>query len=179
MARRADYSAMSASLAVFEKEHAMTEKFIYFVCGLAGALVAYIGKDFHAVHPFDLSNKLTLLAMAALTLSLVLGMVHIQVFIDATSKNKDVLVKDEEIKNLITALVERKAGKASYSVNDKTAKEFTFEEMERELATFQLDRGISFTKMLNRYKCSRVLSIACQCFLIIGFLLLIWSKFAP
>ena len=178
MARRADYCTMSASLTVFEKEHAMTEKYIYFLCGLAGALVAYIGKDYHVVHPVDLSNKLTLLAMATLTLSLMFGMAHIQVFINATSKNKDVLVTDEEIRNYIMALVERKAGKANYSINAKTGKEYTSEDMEKEIDIFKAKREAAFRKMTRRYKCSTVLSIVCQSFLIIGFFLIIWSKLA-
>jgi hypothetical protein len=42
---------MSASLTIFEKEHAAREKYIYFICGLAGVLFAYVGKDYFPVHP--------------------------------------------------------------------------------------------------------------------------------
>jgi hypothetical protein len=38
---------MSASLLLFDKEHTAREKYIYFICGVASALVAYKHVNFH------------------------------------------------------------------------------------------------------------------------------------
>ena len=154
----------------------MREKYIYFLCGLAGALFAYIGKDYHPVHPIDLSNKLTLLAMASLTLSLAFGMAHIRVFIHFTSINKHALRNDEEVANHITALANCKAGKANLTINNQTRKEYTIDELENGINARTTKRDILIGKMDTWHKWAMCLIIVSHCFLVIGFLLLIVSK---
>jgi hypothetical protein len=57
---------MLASLTIFEKEHEAREKYTYFVCGLAGALFAYIGKDYFPDHPLNYSAVFTIGALISL-----------------------------------------------------------------------------------------------------------------
>jgi hypothetical protein len=168
---------MSASLSVFEKEHAAREKYIYFVCGLAGALVAYIVKDYFPVRPIDFIGELTMSAMISLTLCLAFGMVHIQFFIKGTSINKDVLVADEELKNFVNTLVARKAGQCNLSVNTKTGKEYTTEEIEASIVNLKASRDIDFNRMTKWFWWSTVWFIVCHIFLVFGFFFLIYSKF--
>jgi hypothetical protein len=63
-----DYRDMSASLTMFEKEHEGRIKYSYFICSISSALVAYIGKDYFPESPINLHDKLTLWALASLTL---------------------------------------------------------------------------------------------------------------
>ena len=96
---------MSASLSVFEKEHSAREKYIYFICGLASALVAYIGKDYFPAHPFTWAEYLTLAALLLFFACFVSGCVYIIIFIKVTNLNRDALVIEEEIANIYRNLV--------------------------------------------------------------------------
>ena len=167
---------MSASITIYEKEHASREKYIYFVCGLAGVLFAYIGKDYFPTHPQDLRDKLTIGAMASLALSLAFGMAHIQFNIKGISLNKDVLVVVEEIGNCVITVGQRKAGQANRSINTKTGKEHTTEEIEATIERLKALNAIQETKMKRWFLGATVLFIICHCFLVSGFILLICSK---
>ena len=160
---------MSTSISVFEKEHAAREKYIYFVCGLAAALVAYIGKDYFPVRPIDFVGKLTISAMASLTLCLAFGMTHIQCFIKGTSINKDVLVAGEEINNCVNSLLKRKTGQSNFTLNLKTGQEHTTEELEAIVEQLKAKSDVDFKRITKWYWWSTVWFIVCHCFLALGF----------
>jgi hypothetical protein len=168
---------MSASLALFEKEHAAREKYIYFVCGLAGVLFAYIGKDYFPVRPFDCAAILTIGAMISLTLCLVLGMARIQSYIEGLSINRVGLGNEEELKNIRDSLVMWKAGQANYTVSKKTGKEYrTIEELEEDIKLLQTSVNKDYNRMKKWFNWATYLFIACHFFLVVGFILLICAK---
>ncbi len=170
---------MSASLTIFEKEHAAREKYIYFICALAGALFAYVGKDYFPVHPLNCAATLTIGAMVSLTLCLAFGMARIQVYIKGLSINRDVLVAEDELKNLRDSLVKHKSGASNYSLNYKTGKEYvTIEELEKDIKTLQITKDNDFKRMGKVFIWSTRLFIACHCFLALGFILLICARIA-
>jgi hypothetical protein len=170
---------MSASLTIFEKEHAAREKYIYFVCGLAGALFAYIGKDYFPVHPLDLVAKLNIWAMVCLMLCLVSGMARIQVYIEGLSINRDELVAEEELKNLRECWVKHKSGESNFTMAHKTGKKYTtIEELQKDIEALQKAKDATHKRMEKWFRWATGLLIICNCFLAFGFLLIVFAKLA-
>jgi hypothetical protein len=164
-------------LTVFEKETAAREKYIYFVCGVAGALFAYIGKDFSPVHPLTCVAILTISAMAALALSLAIGMAHIQCFIQALSKNKDILVNKDDLKKCNMSIFKYKTGEANYTRDLMTGEEPTIEVTEERIKALTAIMAQNQQKMHKWVRGALISFTVCHVFLMLGFLLLILSKF--
>jgi hypothetical protein len=105
-------------------------------------------------------------------------MAHIQVYIKGLSINKDVLVAEEGLKNLRDSLLKQKSGESNYSLAHKTGKEYTnTEELEKDIQTLQMTKDKDFIRMEKWFSWATRLFIVCHCFLALGFVLLIYSKF--
>jgi hypothetical protein len=61
------------SFDLFSKEHAASERFDYFVCGIAGALFAYIGQAY-TPHTFGSRYYYLMPAALLLTVSFLFGL---------------------------------------------------------------------------------------------------------
>jgi hypothetical protein len=124
---------MSASLSLFDKEHAAREKYIYFICGVASALVAYIGKDFTPNCPWTIYDKFTISTLVCFTVAFLFGIGRILSYIQGISINKDVLTAQEETGNFVNALtyrLENKDNGMPISINKKNGKPYSTEEIQ-------------------------------------------------
>jgi hypothetical protein len=164
---------------VFEQETSARNKYVYFVCGLAAALFAYIGKDYFPTHPIDLIGYLTISSLACLAISLALGMLHIIVFIQALSANKDVHVANQNLKKCNNSIFMRKTGQANYTRDLTTGCELTMEELEAELKKLTPILERENKKMKKWMRWALVTFVACHVFLGLGFILLILAKLIP
>lgn len=170
---------MIASLSLFEKEHAAREKYVYFVCGLAGALFAYIGKDYYPEHPIKIIAVLTISALISLTLCVAFGMARIQVYTHGLSINRDVLVAEEKLENIRGCKVKQMAKESNYAMDYKTGKEYTsIEELDKDINILQETRDKDFIRMEKWFKGATCLLFICNIFLALGFILLICAKLA-
>lgn len=172
---------MSASLSLFEKEHAAREKYIYFICGVAGALVAYLGKDYTPSHPWTVHDSFLISTLGSLMLAFLFGIGNILAYIRGISINKDVLTAQEENGNFVNAITYRLENKdkgVPISINKKDGKQYTTEEIQAHIA--QLAAAIEKdTARMKRWFCfSQVLFAVCHVFLILGFILMVCSKLA-
>lgn len=103
----------------------MSRQYIYFICGVAGALVAYLGKDYTPSHPWTIIDKLNISTLICLIVSFLFGVGRILCYIQGISINKDVLVAQEEIGNFVNALTYRLENKdkgVPISINKKNGK---------------------------------------------------------
>jgi hypothetical protein len=172
---------MSASLSLFDKEHAAREKYIYFICGVAGALVAYIGKDYTPSHPWTINDKLNISTLICLTVSFLFGVGRILCYIQGISINKDVLVAQEEIGNFVNALtfrLENKDKGVPISINRKNGKPYTAEEIQAHIVELTVSSETDSARMKSWFNVSQTLFVICHAFLVFGFILMIWAKIA-
>jgi hypothetical protein len=174
---------MSASLSIFEKEHAARDKYIYFICGVASALVAYIGKDF-APHPtFTLHDKLTIASLVALILAFGFGLANMLAYIEGLSANKEYTLARESTENFVRAKAERieaeNQGKAVLSFDTRTGEPHSLEQMEKRIVDSISLSAKHHDKMDRWFKVSHYLFIAFHGFLVVGLLLLVGSKVVP
>lgn len=170
---------MSASLSLFEKEHAAREKYIYFICGVAGALLAYLGKDFTPSHPWTVHDKLLISTLGSLVLAFLFGIGNILAYIKGISLNKDVLTAQEEIGNFVNAItfqLENKNKGVPLSINKKDGKCQTIEEMQAHIAQLTPTIEKDTARMKGWFRFSQVLFVFCHIFLILGFILMVCSK---
>jgi hypothetical protein len=169
---------MSASLIMFEKEYAAREKYGYFICTVASALVAYLGKDFFPEHPFDARENLTVWSLSSLTASFGFGLAFLIFCIKAISLNKDLLVGSEEVANFYNTVTLRETKQSNYTRNLKTGRLYKSTEELLKLAHKKRVANIfTFRKMRKWYWWSEVWFIIAHVFLVLGFCLLIAAKF--
>jgi hypothetical protein len=164
---------MSASINLFDKEHAAREKYVYFVVGLAGALFAYLGKDYTPPHELTIVSLLTMSALTSLTLCIVFGLTRIQVYIHGLSINRDVLLAEEEISDFNKSLIMHYKGEANVAFSNKTQTLLTTTDIEAARALHHTKKTKDFVKMKRWFKCATI-----TLFLVLGFVLIIASKFA-
>ncbi len=164
--------------AVFDKEQTARDKYIYFVCGLAGALVAYMGKDYFPVHPMGTKEWLTVLSLISLTFCLAFGMAHMRCVITTLNHNKMVMLNKWDLKVCNTSIFKRKTGEANFSRDMTTGKEPTVEEIEAEIIKHQGLMADNQRKMNKWERWSLLTFVTCHVFLVLGFLMLIASKLA-
>ena len=169
---------MSASLTVFEKEYESREKYIYFICGVAGASFAYIGKDYFPVHPLDWPAKLTIGSLFSLMVCFAFGMARIQVYIHGLSINRDVLVAEDELTRMNDSWIKHEQGAANMTLSNKTGKTFNVSDLEDEINTLRAKKDKDFKRMENWFKWATILFVICHVFLAFGFILLICAKLA-
>ncbi|MGA9452103.1 MAG: hypothetical protein WBW41_12260 [Verrucomicrobiia bacterium] len=172
---------MSASLSLFDKEHTAREKYIYFICGVASALVAYLGKDYTPSHPWTIHDKLNISTLICLVVSFLFGVGRILCYIQGISINKDVLVAQEEIGNFVNALTYRLENKdkgVPISINKKNGKPYSTEEIQARIVELTASSETDSTRMKKRFKFSQILFVICHVFLILGFILMICAKLA-
>jgi hypothetical protein len=172
---------LTASLSLFDKEHAAREKYIYFICGVSSALVAYLGKDYKPNHPWTVHDTLMVATLGSLLLSFLFGIGRMLSYIKAISLNKDMLVAREETGNFVDAftkwLDDEKKG-APIMINKKTGERFTKEQIEEEKKqSFALAEKYS-VQMKRWFRASAVLYVICHVFLVAGFVLMMWAKVA-
>jgi hypothetical protein len=169
---------MSASLNLFDKEHASREKYVYFVCSLAGALFAYIGKDYFPEHPINCVGVLTIAALISFVLCIAFGMARIQVYTHMLGINRDVLVFEEEIAKLQNSWIAHEKGEAYLTLSNKlyeNLKQVRIEELVNERA---IKKETEFARMKTWEKWATGLLIISNGFLALGFILLLWAKIA-
>ncbi len=172
---------MSASLSLFDKEHAAREKYIYFVCGVASALVAYIGKDYTPSHPWTDYDKFTISTLVCLIVAFLFGIGRILTYIQGISINKDVLAAQEETGNFVNALTYRLENKDKgmlISINKKNGKPYSTEEIQARIAELTALSETDSARMNRWFNFSQVLFVICHAFLILGFVLMICAKLA-
>jgi hypothetical protein len=88
------------SFELFQKEHAATEKFDYFMTTVAGALFAYIGQHYQP-QKFDSPFSFILpAALICLTLSFVCGLLVIKFTIAVTGLNKEFQAAKESCEHI-------------------------------------------------------------------------------
>jgi hypothetical protein len=170
---------MSESLNIFDKEHASREKYIYFVCGLAGALFAYIGKDYFPVHPIDCIGILTISALISFIVCIAFGMARIQVYTHGMSINRDVIVEETNLRNLRVCRLKFLSKEITLSEDNKTGKTYsTIEEYDADIKAKQTIRDKTHIRMEKWFKWATWLLIISNGFLALGFILLISAKLA-
>jgi hypothetical protein len=171
---------MSSSLTVFEHEHKAREKYIYFICGVAGALVAYIGKDYKPNNPWTIYDTLTMWTLACLTLSFVLGLGRILTYIQGMSINRDVLVKEGELASLNSSRafhLEHQGKGIPVTVSSKRQTPLSTAEIEIAIDKLNSMKAEYSIRMKRWHKWSTFFLVVCQIFLVAGFILLLCSKF--
>jgi hypothetical protein len=172
---------MSASLSLFEKEHTAREKYIYFICGVSSALVAYIGKDYTPNHPWTIQDKLNVSTLICLIVSFLFGIGRILCYVQGISINKDVLVAQEEIGNFVNALTYRLENRdkgVPISINKKNGKPYSTEEIQARIVELTASSEMDSARMKRWFNISQILFVICHVFLIIGFGLMICAKLA-
>ena len=169
---------MDASLSLFELEHTGKEKYGYFICGLAGALIAYIGKDFKPSYPLTTHDLLTISTLGCLIVSFIFGLGYILCWLKGVEKNKNYLFATEQTGEFVdtknrnqTALMT-----GNRSVQMKNGNSYTIFEIEKEIADFKVTSQKNRERMVKWYRASKILFIICHLFLIAGFVLLLLSK---
>lgn len=170
---------MSASLSVFEREHESREKYIYFICGVASALLAYLGKDYKPSHPWTTHDTLTVSTLGCLLMVFVFGTGRILCYTHGLSANKEKLVAQEETANFVEKLARRLENEqkgVALSINKLTGRFVTKEEIQKNIdATSAL-----YTKHEKRerkwFNVSTVLFVICHIFLVGAFALMMWAK---
>lgn len=124
---------MSASLSLFDKEHTSREKYVYFICGVSSALIAYIGKDYRPNNPWTAHDTLTISTLCCLLFSFGLGLLRILFYIEGMSYNRDVLVAEEEtaiINQSLTFHLSNLANGIPISIGTKTITYYKKEDLE-------------------------------------------------
>jgi hypothetical protein len=124
---------MSASLSLYDKEQAAREKYIYFLCGVAGPLFAYLGKDYKPSHPRTTQDTLAVSTLSCFVALFLFGTERIIFYIQGIGTNIEALTAREETGNCVDALTTRmqKAQKGVLiSINNETGKAFTTEEIQ-------------------------------------------------
>jgi len=168
---------MSASLSLFEKEHNAREKYIYFICGVAGALIAYLGKDYKPNHPWTTHDTLTISTLGSLILAFGFGIGNILSYIQGISENKDLLVAFEEMGNFVESKNFLRANMfVGVSTNKKDGKDYTLEEVEAHITTINKKSEKIKIEMDRWFALSKVTFKICHFFLFAGFILLVCSK---
>ena len=167
---------MKVSEQLFDKEHNSREKYIYFICSVTGALVAYISKDFKPVHPFSGHDKWTLWCLGCLTGSFIFGILRILTYIEGLNCNKESVFAEEEMTEYKGALVKHIQNPGMISVSSKLRGPISESEIEG-IIKFLEAKVDKDTKSMNRYlSLATFLFVVCHLFLIAGFVLLLLSK---
>ncbi len=169
---------MSSASTIHERGHAATQKYDYFVCGLAMAMFAYIGKDFYVVHPINLYEKFTISALACYALSVCSGLLGIYSFNIATRLNERVLVCGESARNCLSVILRHKADDSVPIMNDATGKESSIKVVKAKFKKFRTQQKQFRKEMRGSFVFSTVCNLFCHLFLFCGFILIIWSKFS-
>ena len=169
---------MPDSLTLHQHDHAARLKYIYFVCGLAAVLFAYLGKDYFPVHPINLHGILTISALSCFASSVVCGMANILCFINGTRLNVKTAASREGIKNCLDAMIQHKAGKNNTTLDIKTGKEPTIQQIKARFKRLKAEHNKNRKDMTKAFRSSGYWNIFCHFFLLLGFILLICSKFA-
>jgi hypothetical protein len=170
---------MSASLSLFDKEHASRERYIYFLCSVSGALVAYIGKDFKPNHPFSNHDILTLWCLGCLTGSFLFGLCRILLYIHGMGFNREVVFCDEEIANLNKSLayhLENADKGVPASFSNKISGPVTIEDIRLRIVLLSEKRKKETVTMNSTHYFSTFFLVICQLSLLAGFVLLLLSK---
>jgi len=178
---------MTASLAVFEKEHAAQEKYIYFICSVASALLAYLGKDYKVSLPWTTHDTLTMATLGSLLLSFLFGISRILCYNYSLGENKEMLIKQEEVGNCVEALLNRiqneqkiqtegKGQGLALSINKKTGKPVSAEELNKAIEEANAKSAKHFKLMTRWYNISTVCFVICHVFLVAGLGLMLWAK---
>ena len=171
---------MTASLSLFDKEHAAREKYIYFICGVTSALVAYLGKDYKPNHPWTIHDTLMLSTLSSLLLSFLFGIGRILFYIKAISINTVTLRAREETQRFVEGLTKRQETEDKGGVvttrNTLTGEVITKEGMEAMVRQSSALAEKYSAQMKRWFRASAVLLVICHVFLIAGFALMMWAK---
>jgi hypothetical protein len=168
---------MAASMTIYEKEYASRETYVYFICGVASALFAYMGKDYYPVHPLDLPGKYTIASMISLVVSFVFGMARIQVFLKGSTISRKMMNTQDEITVLSNAWKDITENRATMAFNTITGKKFVSAEgIDKELNQ-KREKWAKRLKQLKKWqKWAKICLGVCHVFLVLGFIFLIISK---
>lgn len=168
-----------ASHLLFDKEHTSREKYIYFICGVAGALVAYIGKDFKPSHPLSNHDLLMLWCLGCLVGSFIFGIARILAHIEGLNYNRESVFAEEEITEFNRALANHIQNPGMASLSTKVGGALNQAEIEG-IIKFLRGKVTKDTKSMNRYhSLATFLFVVCHIALIAGFVLLLLSKILP
>lgn len=170
---------MSASLSLFDKEHAAREKYIYFICGVTGALIAYIGKDYRPSNPWTNHDTLTVSVLSCLVLSFGFGLLRILFYIHGMSHNRDVLVAEEElaiINNSLTFHMQNLDKGVPISIGTKNPKYYKKEDLENRRKELIQSANEKRPKMEFWHTWSTGFLWVANALLFVGFVLLVLSK---
>ena len=165
-------------LKLFEHESAARSRYMYFVCALAAGLFAYIGKDYFPVHPIDNAGWFTIAALASFVLCLAFGMGNLQLYIQMLNANKGVFATKQDLKVCNTSIFKHKTGEANFTHDMVKGGERSIEEIQADIERFTVEMADKSAKVekYSKWIC-RTHPPICHAFLIIGFILLIVSKF--
>lgn len=163
--------------AIYTRESTAVEKYDYFVCGVAGALFAYVGQNYTPQKFETIYSFLTPLALIFLTSSFIFGSQRIYLANLGIKLNKQFIKEHEDCIHITQQLNEIAKAKVPSIITDKVSGqvitvEFLTERRTNKLAAkSELERiSRSKFKWANRFEHCRDIC------LLIGFALIIASK---
>jgi hypothetical protein len=167
---------METSHLLFDKEHQSREKYIYFICGVAGALVAYIGKDFKPSFPLSKHDELTLWCLGCLTVSFIFGIGRMLAYIEKLKYNKESVFAEEEISKFNGALIQHTQNPGMVSLTTKVKEPLNKSDIEG-ILKYLREKVKKENKSMSRFhRLGKLLFVVCHICLIAGFVLLLLSK---
>jgi hypothetical protein len=95
------------TIEIYRRGSESSEKFDYFVCGIAGALFAYIAKNYSPDNFRHLVSFLELVALFSLAVSFYFGLKRLEMFNAITHINHDLVSLEEKAVSIVKALRER------------------------------------------------------------------------
>jgi hypothetical protein len=164
------------SLILWSKEHESFQKLDYFLCGVAGALFAYIGQTY-TPHKLDFWYFwLMPLALLCLTICFMCGLRRLQLACKVTESNRKSHFAAEQSSYYYDILVEHAKDPQRRTFNRHTNKEQTVAELEQLLKKFQMEKAEFETKWQNEESWADFFGNVRTLFLIFGFILILASK---
>jgi len=158
---------------VYGMTHAATEKFEYFICGVTGAIFAYITQTYQPQKLDNIFSVIQTVALVILAVSFFAGIRRIQLFNLKTRLNHALLEASEKAGRATSAL----AGNPAESFhNEGTGEWTTREDLERRRAVYMEEAHKMEAKLRSvqskASRCGRVRNF----FLLLGILTIFVSK---
>jgi hypothetical protein len=171
-----DSTIKDALLSVNQKEHESVEKYDYFICGMAGALFAYIGQTYTPKRFDCWYSLLTPLALLSLTVCIGCGLRRMHISNIVTKMNKDTLADSLNVIDLHRELKKIVDDENYISMEIETGEKLDAKALFKKIDEKRLK--IQDEKTLTRFKIRRANCLGTwrNLFLFMGFLLLLASK---
>jgi hypothetical protein len=170
---------MSVSLSIYEKEHAARERYVYFICGVSGALLAYIGKDYRPDASWTRHDTLVIVTLASLLVSFLFGLLRILFYVEGMSTNRDIIVIEEEVENITNVLIQHKTQQSVghvIALDKHTGKQQTMQDLQDRITALNTKKQPLVPKMNRWHDWSTIFLVICHFFLIAGMSFLVLSK---